>query len=195
MQAGYASGLLLICPLGDIFPRRPFILALVTFTATLVRSPPPTPKNSTQTTNPLTTHDHHQWLPLTLTTSLPLFQAFSLLTGLTTVTPQLLLPLVGDLAPPHRRASCLAVLVSGLSLGVLLARLLGGVMAESESVGWRGIYWFGFAVQWVVVAALWGWMPDYPSKNPGGGFQLLSGERGGGGGGGRGWLGGMWGCW
>jgi hypothetical protein len=69
------------------------------------------------------------------------------------------------------------VLVSGLSLGVLLARLLGGVMAESGSVGWRGVYWFGFGVQWVVVGGLWVWMPDYPSKNPGG--LLLSGDGGG----------------
>ena len=33
-QAGYGSGLLLICPLGDLFQRRPFVLLLVWFTAT-----------------------------------------------------------------------------------------------------------------------------------------------------------------
>ena len=33
-QAGYGSGLLLLCPLADLFPRRPFVLILVWFTAT-----------------------------------------------------------------------------------------------------------------------------------------------------------------
>ncbi|KAK4236230.1 major facilitator superfamily domain-containing protein [Achaetomium macrosporum] len=148
MQAGYAGGLLLICPLGDIFPRRPFILALVGFTATV-------------------------WLALCLTTSFPLFSAISFLTGFTTVTPQLMLPLVGDLAPPHRRASCLAIVVSGLSLGVLVARILAGVIA-AYTADWRGSYWFGLGVQWLVLGLLYVFLPDYPSKNPGGGEEKLN---------------------
>jgi predicted MFS family arabinose efflux permease len=75
-----------------------------------------------------------------------------------------MLPLVGDLAPPHRRASSLAVVVSGLSLGVLVARILSGVMASYTH--WRNIYWFGLGVQYVVLALLYVWLPDYPSKNP-----------------------------
>jgi predicted MFS family arabinose efflux permease len=139
MQAGYATGLLFICPLGDIFRRRPFILYLILLTALL-------------------------WLGLCLTPSFTTFAALSFLVGLTTVTPQLMLPLVGDLAPPHRRASSLALVTSGLLLGMLIARLLGGVMANYTD--WRNVYWFGLGAQFLILGLLYIWLPDYPSKNP-----------------------------
>ncbi|SLM41044.1 major facilitator superfamily transporter [Lasallia pustulata] len=141
MQAGYASGLLFLCPLGDIFRRRAFVLVLVWFTATV-------------------------WIGLCITNSFAVFAALSFITALTTVTPQLMLPLVGDLAPPGRRATALSIVVSGLMLGMLLARVLSGVVTQYTH--WRNIYWLSFALQYLILLLLWLFMPDYPSTNPAG---------------------------
>ena len=138
-QAGYAAGLLLLCPLGDLIKRRPFVLWLVWFTATM-------------------------WIGLCVTHSFSSFLAISFITGATTVTPQLMLPLVGDLAPPNRRSTCLSIVVSGMLLGMLLARLLSGVVARF--IGWRYIYWIAFALQYLILILLYFFMPDYPSTNP-----------------------------
>ncbi|KAL8719096.1 MAG: hypothetical protein Q9225_003855 [Loekoesia sp. 1 TL-2023] len=138
-QAGYASGLVFLCPLGDVFPRRLYVLSLILFTATV-------------------------WLGLCLTDSFSIFCSLTFLTSLTTVTPQLMLPLVGDLAPPNRRASALSITASGLLLGMLLARLLSGVVTNYTS--WRNIYWLSFALQYLIFILLWLFMPDYPSANP-----------------------------
>lgn len=139
MQAGYAAGLLFLCPLGDIFRRRAFVLILVWFTSTM-------------------------WLGLCVTKSFSAFMAISFITAATTVTPQLMLPLVGDLAPPHRRATALSLVVSGLLLGMLIARLLSGILTQYTS--WRSIYWFSFGVQYLILILLFFFMPDYPSTNP-----------------------------
>jgi predicted MFS family arabinose efflux permease len=77
-----------------------------------------------------------------------------------------MLPLVGDLAPPHRRATSLSIVVSGLLLGLLIARLLSGILTNYTS--WRSIYWFSLGVQYLILILLFFCMPDYPSTNPGG---------------------------
>lgn len=64
--------------------------------------------------------------------------ALTFLTGFSTVTPQLMMPLVGELAPANRKAMALSVVVSGLLLGMLIARLLSGVMMLY--IGRRYIY-------------------------------------------------------
>lgn len=77
-----------------------------------------------------------------------------------------MLPLVGDLAPVHRRATSISIVVSGLSLGMLIARLLSGVIANYTD--WRNIYWFAFAAQYSIFILFFFFLPDYPSKNPAG---------------------------
>lgn len=76
-----------------------------------------------------------------------------------------MLPLVGDLAPPHRRAAALSIVVSGLMLGLLIARLLSGILTQYTS--WRTVYWFSFGVQYLILVLLYLFMPDYPPTNPG----------------------------
>ena len=137
-QAGYATGLFFLCPLGDLLPRRPFVILLVIVTALL-------------------------WLGLCITESFEVFSALSYITCVTTVTPQLMLPLVGDLSPPNRRAAALSIVVSGLLLGILIARLLSGVVTEYTS--WRNIYWLALGLQGLIAILLWFFLPSYPSKN------------------------------
>lgn len=75
-----------------------------------------------------------------------------------------MLPLVGDLAPANRRATALSIVVSGLLLGLLMARVLSGAVTEYTS--WRNIYWLAFALQYLILILLWFFLPDYPSTNP-----------------------------
>ncbi|GLB45292.1 putative MFS general substrate transporter [Lyophyllum shimeji] len=137
-QAGYAAGLLLLSPLGDLVRRRQLLLWLITLSTTLT-------------------------IGLAVTSDLAAFEALSFLVGMVSVTPQILLPLAADLAPQEHRASAISVVLSGLLFGVLIARVIAGVIAEFTS--WRMVYYMAIGTQALVLVGSYLMLPDYPSKN------------------------------
>ena len=76
-----------------------------------------------------------------------------------------MLPLVGDLAPPHRRAVSLSIVASGNLTGILIARILSGVVTQFTA--WRNIYWLALGLQYIIWILLWLFMPDYPRTTSG----------------------------
>ncbi len=74
-----------------------------------------------------------------------------------------MLPFAADLAPPERRASALSIVLSGLLFGVLIARVLAGVIANFTS--WRVVYWLAFGLQAGIWTLLYFMLPDFPAKN------------------------------
>ncbi|WP_312140080.1 MFS transporter [Pantoea septica] len=112
-QLGYATGILLLVPLGDIRNRRrliPVILFLSALSLCLTAVAP----------------------------SMPLLMAAMALTGLTTVAGQLLTPFAGDLASPSQLGKVLGTIISGMLIGILLSRTVSGVIADF--LGWRAVY-------------------------------------------------------
>ncbi|KAJ7311773.1 major facilitator superfamily domain-containing protein [Mycena albidolilacea] len=143
LQAGYAAGVILISPLGDLVRRRQLILlCLILSTAFTVG--------------------------LSVTDSFIVFEALSFLVGVTSIITSIMQPLAADLAPPERRATAVSVVISGLLLGVLLARVLAGVLGQFAS--WRTAYYFGVGAQVFALVWLYLIIPDYPAKNAGTGL-------------------------
>lgn len=74
-----------------------------------------------------------------------------------------MLPLVAGLASPENRAVSIAMVSSGNALGIVIARIMSGVV--TSFISWRYIYWLGLGLQVMILILLWLFMPNYPCKN------------------------------
>ena len=63
----------------------------------------------------------------------------SLLIGITSIVPQLILPLAASLSAPENRGKVVGTIMSGLLVGILLSRTLSGFIGEL--LGWRAMFW------------------------------------------------------
>lgn len=135
-QLSYAAGLILLVPLGDLFERRRLIVVMSLLSAAgLVLSAL-----------------SHQFVWLLVGTAL---------TGLFSVVAQVLVPFAATLAAPHERGKAVGTVMSGLLLGILLARTAAGVLADLGS--WRTVYWVAAILMLAMSAALWKVLPRHKS--------------------------------
>src|SRR3954465_13271933 len=125
-QIGYAAGILLIVPLGDILDRHRLIPVMMLASAVGL-------------------------LACAVAPSFPVLLAALAAVGVTTVSGQILTPLAGDLADDENRGRMVGTVVSGILIGILLSRTISGLVAGVA--GWRVIYGLA-AVAAVVFAAL-----------------------------------------
>ena len=112
-QLGYAAGLLLVVPTGDIARRRPLLTSLLAAdTLALAAS--------------------------AIAPDLAILGALAVVVGVTSVVVQMLVPYAATLAPDEQRSRVIGTLMSGLLIGILLSRTFAGIIAQVA--GWRAVY-------------------------------------------------------
>ncbi|MDY0922806.1 MFS transporter [Leclercia sp. CFBP8987] len=136
-QLGYAVGLLFLVPLGDMFERRAMIVSMTLLAACGM-------------------------LITASSQSLAMMIVGTALTGLFSVVAQILVPLAATLASPEKRGKVVGTIMSGLLLGILLARTVAGLLAGIG--GWRTVYWVASVLMVVMALALWRGLPKVKSE-------------------------------
>ena len=106
-----------------------------------------------------------------MTRNLHVLEVFSYLAAIFAGTTQIMLPLVAETSSDENRAFNIAIVATGPTLGILLARILSGVVANYTS--WRNVYFLALGLQGCVLIALWLFMPDYPATNSIGRRKLI----------------------
>ena len=76
----------------------------------------------------------------------------SFVIGVSTSLSQHVVPLVAELAEPTKRGGAVGTVLSGLFLGILFARVVGGIVAAT--LGWRWMYVISLGMLALIGAAL-----------------------------------------
>lgn len=132
-QIGYAFGLLLIVPLGDMFKRKKMILIDFIFIILSLAG-------------------------MALSHSILSVLLFSFLIGFTSVIPQVFVPMAAELASKEKQAGAIGMVMSGLLIGILLSRVVSGFIGSY--FGWREMYWIAALVMVITGIAIATKLPE-----------------------------------
>ena len=112
-QIGYILGLALLVPLGDMLVRRRLIPGVIGVAVVALVAAAAAP-------------------------NLLMLELAVVLAGTCSVAAQILVPFAASLAEPQRQGRVVGTVMSGLLLGILLARSFSGIVAQAA--GWRTVY-------------------------------------------------------
>jgi predicted MFS family arabinose efflux permease len=136
-QVGYASGLLFCVPLGDVLERRSLIVRMYAGVATAL-------------------------LLVAVAQSMGMLIAASVMMGLFCSVTHIVLPIAPDLADDASRGRAIGIVMTGLLLGILLARTFSGWV--SDLGGWRSVFVIAAVVNLAFAPMFHRFMPKLPPK-------------------------------
>lgn len=134
-QLGFAAGILLFVPLGDVIERRSLVVKLYAVVAAAL-------------------------LAAGVAPSLLLVVAASVAIGVASAVTHVLVPIAPELAEPGQSGRAIGTVMTGLILGILLARTAAGWLATV--VGWRGVFLLAGGFIALFVPLLWWRLPKLP---------------------------------
>jgi predicted MFS family arabinose efflux permease len=127
-QFGFAVGILLLLPLGDLVERKRMIILLLILSSAVLAVSGVSP-------------------------SLGPLEMIAIAIGTTSVVAQVLVSFVATVSTVQNRGAMVGRTMSGLLLGIVLARTASGALAQVA--GWRSVYWIA-AIAMLAMALLLG---------------------------------------
>ncbi|HEY6374501.1 MAG TPA: MFS transporter [Edaphobacter sp.] len=136
-QVGYAVGLLLFVPLSDVLERRALMMRMYGAVAIGL-------------------------LLVSMAPTLGWLIAGSVLIGMLASVTHVVLPIAPDLVSHEERGRAIGIVMTGLLLGILLARTFAGWVSHIH--GWRWVFVIAAVMNAAFVPLLWRVMPKLPPK-------------------------------
>jgi predicted MFS family arabinose efflux permease len=134
-QIGYVLGLAFVLPLGDLLERRALITTTMLVTAAAM-------------------------VVCGLAPGFAVFAVATAVVGVSAVTAQVIVPMSSSLARPKERGRDVGTVMSGLLIGILLARTFSGIVAGA--LGWRVPFLAAAGIMLVLAAILRRTLPRVP---------------------------------